>query len=259
MMFIDKLHSSVALTGLAVQWSWEAFTWLLRGRLKLSATLEQCAKIGADSIGMTVLLSTVAGAVLALQTANMFRQTGAETYVGGLVSLAIVREMAPIFTAMAVGARAGTAIASELGHMQVSNQVDALVMMRIKPMAFLALPRLVACITMLPLLCVLGAAVGIFAGMLTAQSVAGINSALFIDSAWLTLRVYDFQVLLIKGLCFGLLLGMVCVTLGLSTKGGAREVGLSAMRSAVWIAILVIMFDFVLTWWFYIRAGVTVF
>lgn len=255
----DRLAAVTRMVGLALLWMVDAFGWLLRGRLNLGAYLEQCARIGADSIGMTLLLSAVAGAVLSLQTANMFRQTGAETYVGGLVTLAIVREMAPIFTAMAVGARAGTAVASELGHMRISNQIDALLMMQIQPTRYLVLPRLLACISMLPLLTIIGAVAGVLAGMITAQAVAGINTALFIDSAWLTLRVYDFKVLVIKALSFGLVLGMVCVTLGLSTKGGARQVGVSAMRSAVWIAVLVIVLDFALTWWFYIRSGVTVF
>jgi phospholipid/cholesterol/gamma-HCH transport system permease protein len=248
MTLTARIAGGLDHTGRVVQLLATALAYLFRGRARLVATLAETARIGFDSLPMVLLISSISGSVLALQTADKFAQTGALGYVGGLVSLAIVREIGPIFTAMTVGARAGTAIASELANMQISEQIAALQVLRISPERYLVLPRLLAAVISLPMLTLVAEATGIIGGMLIAKNTSNLHYSQYLDSVWLMLRPYDVWVSLIKAVVFGVILAGICCSMGLSTSGGASEVGRSATRAAVWTAIVVIIVDFLLTW-----------
>lgn len=217
----------------------------------LTKTLMQTAAVGFDSLGMSILICLIAGSVLALQTAAKFAQTGADAYVGGLVALAIVREIGPIFTCLAVGARAGTSIAAEIANMKVTDQIDALRVLRVNPIRYLMLPRMLACMIALPLLTIVGEVVAILGGMLIAQSVSQLHYHKYLESVWLHLKLYDIRVSLLKAVVFGIILSGISCTVGLNAKGGARGVGLSTTKAVVWISIAIIIADFILTWIFF--------
>lgn len=224
---------------------------IFKGRLDIGATLVQTAAVGFDSLPMSILICMVAGSVIALQTAERFAQTGADSYVGGLVALAIVREVGPIFTCLAVGARAGTAIAAELSNMQVTEQIDALRILRIDPIRYLMTPRLLACILALPLLTIIGEFAAIIGGMWVAKATVNLHYSKYLDSVWVFLKLSDIRVSMLKAVIFGLILAAVSCTVGLNARGGAREVGLSTTRAVIWISIIIIIADFFLTWIFF--------
>jgi phospholipid/cholesterol/gamma-HCH transport system permease protein len=188
---------------------------------------------------------------LALQSAQRFAQSGATAYVGGLVALAIVREIAPIFTCLAVGARAGTAIAAEIANMQVTEQVDALRILRINPIRYLMVPRLLACLCALPMLTMIGGVVAVAGVMVVAQTVTGLHYSKFLESVWLSLKPSDIRISLFKSMIFGIILAAISCTIGLSTRGGAKDVGLSTTRAVIWISVTIIIADFLLTWVFF--------
>jgi phospholipid/cholesterol/gamma-HCH transport system permease protein len=250
-LYHHRLTPVIMAIGHNVLALWAMAGLLTKGRLRVTETLKQGVSVGNRSVGMVLLLNAIAGAVLSLQTAHLFRQTGAQDYVGGLVTLALVREMAPLFTAMAVGARAGTAMATELGNMAVSKQLDALTVLQINPIRFLWLPRTVASVLMLIPLTLLGEAVGMVAGMMVAEASAGISRFLFLESAWLTLVPRDIWISCLKAAVFGCIIALVSCYLGVTTRGGARQVGISAMKAAVWVAVVVVVADLALTWLFY--------
>lgn len=230
---------------------WDSLVFLFKGRTDWHKTIVQTALVGFDSLGMSVLICVITGSVLALQTASKFAQTGTDSYVGGLVALAVVRELGPIFTCLSVGARAGTAIAAEIANMKVTNQVDALRVMGINPIRYLFLPRLLACMIALPMLTIIGEVAAILGGMLVAELVAGLHYHMYLESVWLFVKPYDIRVSLLKAVIFGMILAAISCTVGLNAKGGAREVGLSTTKAVVWIAITIIITDFFLTWIFF--------
>jgi phospholipid/cholesterol/gamma-HCH transport system permease protein len=230
---------------------WDSFTYIFKGQIDWGKTMVQTALVGFDSMGMSILICVIAGSVLSLQTAAKFAQTGADAYVGGLVALAIVREIGPIFTCLAVGARAGTAIAAEIANMKVNEQIDALRVMRVNPIRYLMVPRVLACIISLPLLTIVGETVAITGGMVVAQAVAKLHYHKYLESVWLHLKPYDIRVSLIKAAVFGLILAAISCTVGLNAKGGARDVGLSTTKAVVWISVTIIVTDFFLTWIFF--------
>jgi len=229
----------------------ESFQCIVKRQVNINTTLQQIALIGFDSIPIALIISFIAGSVLALHAAEKFAMTGANAYVGNLVAVAMVREMAPIFTALSIGARAGTAISAEIANMNVTSQIDALKIMHINPIRYLMVPRLLACIISLPLITILAEGVGIMGGMYTSRYSAQIHPSMFMDSVHLGLKSYDIEVSLIKALIFGIILAGIAVTTGLNTKGGARNVGLATTQATVWTAISVLIADFFLTWIFF--------
>lgn len=229
----------------------DSVVYIAKGRTDWQKTIVQTALVGFDSLGMSILICMITGSVLALQTASKFAQTGTDAYVGGLVALAVVRELGPIFTCLSVGARAGTAIAAEIANMKVTNQIDALRVMGVSPVRYLVLPRLLACMLALPMLTIIGEVTAILGGMLVAEWVAGLHYHMYLESVWLFVRPYDVRVSLLKAVIFGLILAAISCTVGLNAKGGAREVGLSTTKAVVWISITIIITDFFLTWIFF--------
>lgn len=242
--FFDRVgHMMVYLT--------ESLAVIFQGKVNWRATLTEIGAIGFDSLPMALLICVISGTVLALQTAQKFAQTGADAYVGGLVSIAVVREIAPIFACLAVSARSGTAIASEIANMKVTDQVDALKIMHISPVRYLMVPKLIACVFSLPLLTLIGEVAAIIGGAIIAQQVTNLHYSKYIESVWLYLAPYDIEVSLIKAAVFGLILAAISCTVGLQTEGGAKDVGLSTTRAAVATALTIVVVDFFLTWIFF--------
>jgi phospholipid/cholesterol/gamma-HCH transport system permease protein len=230
---------------------WQSLHYIATLQIDVKKTLVQVASVGFDSLPMSLLICVIAGSVLALQMSIRFAQSGTDSYVGGLVALAIIREIGPIFTCLAVGARAGTAIAAEIANMKVTEQVDALRVLRVDPIRYLMVPRILACIIALPMLTILGEAAGILGGMVVAQAVSNLHYSKYIDSVWLFIKVSDIRFSLIKAIIFGVILATISCTIGLNARGGAKDVGLSTTRAVVWISITIIIADFLLTWMFF--------
>lgn len=229
----------------------KALTFILKGKISLKNTIVQAAILGFDSAPIALIISMVSGAVLTLQVSKQFIQNGADSYIGGLVAIAIIREMAPLFVALAVGARAGTAIAAEIATMKVTEQVDALKLLQVDPVYYLIVPRLIAAALMIPLITIPAEFLGILGGMVVAKVTVNLHFNRFIESVWLYSKISDINISLVKALIFGILIAIICTTIGLATKGGAKEVGKSTTKAAIWIAAILIISDFLLTWIFY--------
>lgn len=229
----------------------EALKCIFRGKISLKNSIYQAATIGYDSLPIALAISLMAGAVLSLQVAQQFSLTGADSYIGGLISIAITREMAPIFAALAIGARAGTAITAEIGNMSVTEQIDALKVLKVEPVGYLLVPRLLAGIIVVPMVTLLAEFIGILGGMFVANNSVALHPYLYIKSVWLYSSVYDIKTSLVKAAVFGVLIAVICTTHGLKTAGGAREVGISTTKAAIWTAVAIPLFDLILSWMFY--------
>jgi len=223
----------------------------IKGEINIKNTINQAALIGYDSLPIALTICVVAGAVLSMQAAESFVLSGADSYVGGLVSIAITREMAPIFASLAVGARAGTAITAEISNMSITEQLDALKVLKIDPIEYLLVPRLLAGVVVVPLITILAELIGIVGGMFVANATVKLHPYLYIKSVWLHTDPYDIQVSLIKAAVFGALMALICTCHGLKTTGGAKEIGVATTRAAIWTAVAILLFDLLLSWIFF--------
>jgi phospholipid/cholesterol/gamma-HCH transport system permease protein len=224
-----------------------AFTAFGRPRFPWRDLALQFEALAVRSAPLVVITSGFTGMVLALQTAYSLTRFGAKPYVGSIVGLAIVRELGPVLAALMVGGRAGAGIASELGSMQVTEQVDAIRAMGADPVQKLVLPRVLATTLGLPLLTIFAITVGIAGGMVVAQAQFGIDSGFYLQSVIHVASVSDFASGVAKTVVFGWAVGMVGCHVGLATEGGTVGVGRATTRAVVVASIVVLVADFFLT------------
>lgn len=238
--------------GLCVQNLVKCIKYLLQRQVKFSNIINQAAEISYDSLTISLTIAFIAAAVIAIQVSKQFLMTGAETYIGGTIAIVMIREIAPGFVALAIGARAGTAISAEIANMQVTSQVDAMKTLKVDPVGYYFTPRILAAAFTVPMVVFLAEIVGILGGMLVSSSTIDLHPARYMNSVWLWLSTRDIYISLLKGALFGGLIALVCATQGYETKGGAKEVGVSTTQAAILSTIYILVTDFLVNFMFYI-------
>ncbi len=213
----------------------------------LADTLVQMDIVGVGSLLIVVLTGFFTGGVLALQTSSSLKAFGAVHLTGQLVSLSLIKELGPVLTALMIAGRVGSGIASELGSMVVTEQIDAMRALGTDPTKKLVTPRIVACTTMVPLLTVISDLFGLIGGWLVSFYALRLNSSLYWSTAVRSIDHTNALEGLIKPIFFGFIVGMVGCYFGLRTRGGTRGVGQSTTQSVVTASILVIVSDFFLS------------
>lgn len=211
----------------------------------------QMAHLGVDSLPIVLLTILFTGMVVTLQTANTFIEYGAQSTVGGVVAIAMGRELGPVLTGVVLAGRVGAAITAEISTMKVTEQIDALKVMAVNPLGYLVVPRLLACMFMLPLLVVFGDIIGTVGGYLVAVYYAGINSLTFTQSILQFAVLHDVTGGMIKAVFFGAIIALVGCYQGMHAPAGAVGVGKATTESVVQSIILIFMSNCVLSWILY--------
>jgi len=226
----------------------QAIVHLLKGKIHSRNVLEQMAIVGPGSLPIALLTAATVGMVFTIGVAREFINFGAGTAVGGVLAIALARELSPLITAIVVTGRVGSAFAAEIGTMQVTDQIDALYMLKTDPIDYLVLPRLIACCMMIPLLTILSFVIGMAGGLLLADSLYGISSSVFLNSAQTFLTTWDLFCSLIKSMVFGVLISVIGCSWGLTTTGGAKGVGQSTTAAVVTALMAIFVSNFLLSW-----------
>ncbi len=207
--------------------------------------------IGTKSIFVIVLTGLFTGMVLGLQGYYSLIQYGSEAALGSAVSLTLVRELGPVFTAIMVTARAGSAMAAEIGVMRISEQIDALKTMHINPVRFLFSPRIAASIISFPLLTALFDVVGIFGGYISGSIMLGLNRYVYMDTVIRSVQINDITGGFVKALVFSVVVTTICCYRGYYTHlfsgFGARGVSLTTTNAVVQSCIAVFIVDYMIT------------
>ena len=219
----------------------------LRPRFPFRDALTQFDQIAVRSTPIVVITAIFTGMVLALQTGFALTRFGAKPYVGSIVGLSIVRELGPVLAALMVGGRVGAGIASELGSMAVTEQVDAIRAMGADPAQKLALPRVLATTLGLPLLTCFAIVLGVVGGGLVADLQFAIAPSFYRQTVVSRVEMGDFFSGVLKTVFFGWWIGMVGVFVGLRTVGGTAGVGRATTQAVVVSSIGVLISDFFLT------------
>ncbi len=211
--------------------------------------IEQCFITGYTSLPIVTILSFFIGSVLALQSGYSMQNFGAKQFIGSLVGLSMTRELGPVMVAILVAGRVGSAITAELASMKVYQEVDALVTMNIPPERMLVLPRLAAILFMMPALTLIANLCGWYGGALVCQYTHFIS--VDSESYFAVLKRYlewkDVTDGLLKAEVFGFVVVLVCCYIGLSTRGGPREIGASVTKAVVTSLILILVLDYFVT------------
>ena len=227
--------------------SWRTLRATLERSLPWSEVLRALDEIGVRSASIVMLTALFTGLVLALQTGIGLQRFGASEYTGYIVSLAIVRELGPVLTALIVGGRVAGGMAAELGSMAVTEQVDAIRAMGADPIRKLVVPRVIACMVMLPMLTVIADVLGILGGALISDAQFGISPLYFLETVRQSVLLSDVGSGIGKTLFFGFAIAVIACHEGLATKGGTVGVGLATTRAVVMSSIAVLVLNFFLT------------
>lgn len=217
--------------------------------------IRQMAKLGADSLPIVTMTIMCTGMVFAVQTAKEFVRFGAGASVGGIVAIAMGRELAPILTGVVVAGRIGAAIAAEIGTMKVTEQIDALKVMAVSPVSYLVVPRFIAIVLMLPVLILYSNVVGNLGGWIVAINYADISSYMYIDSIRQFAVPWDMIGGMVKGCFFGAIISIIGCHKGLLAKQGAEGVGLATTASVVLSIILIFIANYFLSLILYVQGG----
>ncbi len=239
--WVRRLIASVFLGGQVV-------IHLMGGRIHRRNTLDQLASVGPDSLLITLMTAATVGMVFTIQVAREFINFGASTAVGGVLAVALIRELTPVLTAIIVAGRVGSAFAAEIGTMVVTEQIDALQMLKTDPVDYLVLPRVLACCIMVPILSLWSFITGMAGGMILADSLYGISYAVFLQSARSFLGTWDLISVVIKSVVFGAIIAIIGASWGLTTTGGAKGVGQSTTASVVTALLMIFITNFIMSW-----------
>ena len=226
---------------------WDALRLGVRPPYRWRLLVQHLEFVGVGSVFLVGLTGFFVGAVLGLQLVDGFRQFRAENQTGAVVALALTRELAPVFTALMVTSRAGSAIATELGSMKVTQQVDALLMMAVEPVQYLVSPRLLAGAIALPVLTMLFTLVAMTGAYGVAVGLMGIDPGIFLERARWLVDPPDVVQGLLKAGVFGVALVLIACRQGLDASGGAAGVGRATNRAVVHAAVAILALDYVLT------------
>lgn len=221
-------------------------------QVRFRSVLAQAAEISYDSLPISLIIAFIAAAVIAIQVSKQFLMSGAETYIGGTIAIVMIREIAPGFAALAIGARAGTAIAAEIANMQVTSQVDAIKTLKVDPIGYYFTPRILGAAITVPMVVLIAEFIGIVGGMFVSGATIDLHPSRYMNSVWLWLSTRDIYISLLKASLFGAFIALVCATQGYNTKGGAKEVGNSTTQAAILSTICMLITDFLINLVFYI-------
>ncbi len=225
----------------------ETFLWAIRPKYRFYRLIDSMEFIGVQSIAIVGLTGASVGSVFSLQLVDGFRQFGAENQTGSVIGVALARELAPVFAALMVSARAGSSIATELGSMRVSSQIDALTTMSVNPVQFLIVPRVLAGMLTVPVMALLFNLIGLVGAYTVAVNIDGLDGGVFIEKVRWFVDPNDLFQLLFKSIIFGFTLTLIACRQGYYATGGAEGVGRATNRAVVQSAVAILVLDYVIT------------
>ncbi|KAJ3680545.1 hypothetical protein LUZ60_016823 [Juncus effusus] len=224
---------------------------VLTGKIHRRNTLQQLERIGPGSTGVALLTAAFVGMAFTIQFVREFTRLGLHRSVGGVLALALSRELSPVVTAVVVAGRIGSAFAAELGTMQVSEQTDTLRVLGSQPIDYLITPRVISSVLALPILTLLSFFIGLASSAFLADAVFGVSVNIILDSARRALRPWDIVSSLIKSAVFGAVISVVSCAWGATTHGGAKGVGESTTSAVVVSLVGIFVTDFALSYLFF--------
>ena len=224
-----------------------ALSWLPRRPVRAKNYVEAAEYIGFGSLPIVLLVGAFTGMVMSLQSVYAFRQFGLESVAGGTTGKALALELAPVLTALMLAGRAGSGVATEIGTMRITEQIDALESMAVNPVQYLILPRIIASMIVTPLLTLLFFVVGMAGAYLVAVVWEGVDHGQFVANIKDLVQPIDVVQGVIKSVVFGVIVMLVGCYQGFNASGGGRGVGLGTTRAVVIASVSVLVLDYFLT------------
>jgi phospholipid/cholesterol/gamma-HCH transport system permease protein len=227
----------------------ETLYWCKGAPRNVDKVLTHLLEFGNATLPIASLMALFIGGVLALQTGSRLAQFGLEGNIGGIVGLSMVKELGPVMTALLVAGRVGSAIAAEVGAMNVYEEIDALKTLDINPVRYLVMPRLLASVVAVPALCMYVDTIGLLGGALVSSvnPQISVSVRLFRLNFQEVVKFSDVMDGVIKSVVFGMVVAITCCYVGLKTTGGPEEIGRAVTRSVVLSFMFIFVLNYIIT------------
>lgn len=236
--FLDTL-------GRIVQSGFAALKYILTFQIERKELMSQCERFGISSLPITLSIVGMTSIIVASQVASEMVKQGGGHFVGLMMTMLIVREVGAIMSGFAIISMIGSSIASEIATMRVTEQIDALKVLKVDPVRYLFVPRILSGIMMMPVVVIIASIVGVLAGAVTTRLTTDLGYRAYFDSAWLGVYMKDLSVSLLKAVCFGGTIALISCACGYAARGGAKGVGLATTKAVVWSFVAIVIWDMI--------------
>ncbi len=253
LMLLRHIRDFLETFGIIIRQFFRAAEYIIKGQINFKQVIEQSSRFAVDSLPITLSIVAMTAVILSMQAAPELVKQGGKDYIGLLVALTMVREVGVIMSGFAIISMIGSSQASELATMRVTEQIDAMEVLKVSPFQYLFLPRILAGFIMMPFVVIISSALGIAAGGLTAMSAAkDVTWLCYITSVWQGLYIRDINIMLFKSACFGGCISLISSSCGYEAKGGAKGVGIATTKAVVWSFVAIVIVDCIFAAAFYV-------
>lgn len=236
--FLDTL-GKITLKGL------QFIKAVLTFQIEWKELIEQCNRFGVSSLPITLSIVGMTSIIVASQVANEMVKQGGGHFVGFLMTILIVREVGAIMSGFAIISMIGSSFASELATMRVTEQIDAIKVLKVNPVEYLFVPRILSGILMMPIIVIIASVFGVLTGAVTTALTTDLGYRAYFDSAWLGIYMKDLGVSLLKSMVFGGSIALISCVCGYYASGGAKGVGLATTKAVVWSFVAIVIWDMI--------------
>lgn len=227
----------------ALQLLVNALSHIRLSNLICNRTIDQMIFVGPDSLSICIITAFFIGLVFTLQVVKEFLYLDATSLIGAILSLSFIRELSPVLTSVIIAGRIGSAFTAEIATMKITDQIDALYLLKTDPLLYLVIPRMLACITMLPILNIVSLFTSLATSLFACFIFYNIHPWIFLKSAFSSLSLWDYFNSLLKTMIFGLIISNISCAWGLNTIGGSKSVGQSTTSSVVTSLLMIFIMD----------------
>ncbi len=243
---VEEFFETLGEMGIrACQVIWLIFQDLIKRQMNWKLFIDQCSRFAVDSLPITLTIVGMVSVIVSMQVAPEMVKQGGEKFVGMLMGVVMTREMGAIMSGFAIISMIGSAYASEVATMRVTEQVDALKVLKVNPIDYLFVPRVMAGFVMMPFVVILASTFGLICGGVAAYLSAHVSRLNYISSLWQGLYIKDISVALGKSACFGAAIALISCTCGYLAYGGAKGVGLATTKAVVWSFVAICIIDYI--------------
>lgn len=226
--------------------------YVLSFKIKLSELIEQAKRFAFDSLPISLAIVGMTSVIIAMQLAPELAKQGGADYTGMLSALVMVRELAAVMSGFAIISMVGSSFASEIASMSVTEQISAMKVLKVDPVEYLIVPRVLAGTLFMPVVLVISALFGLICAGYVSHWCADLSLLNYITSLWHGLYIRDIVIALLKAACFGGTIALISCSMGYSTRGGAKEVGIATTKAVVWSFLAIAVWDFIFASAFYL-------
>ena len=245
LLFTKQVNDFFTTLGEITKRTVDVFGYIFKFEIDRKAVIEQSARFGVSSLPITLSIVGMSSIIVAMQVAGEMVKQGGGNYVGQLVTLLIVREDGVIMSGFALISMIGSSLAAEIATMRVTEQIDAMKVLKVDPIKYLFVPRVLSGLLMTPFVVVVASVFGVAGASVASHFVSGLSYRAYFESVWYGLYMKDIWVCLAKAVVFGATIAIVSCTCGYRAKGGAKGVGIATTKAVVWSFVSIVIWDLV--------------